>query len=126
MQCLEHEKFVLNIDCHNVAAFDLDLYRYLVNYPMEVIPICDLVVRQLAASLKDTDPEDLPLIQIRPFHLQDVKPMRDLNPADVDRLVSVRGMVTRMSSIIPDLKVCGNAARFALSVLQTLDEMLKT
>jgi DNA replication licensing factor MCM4 len=31
--------------------------------------------------------------------------MRNLNPADIDQLVSLRGMITRCSSIIPDLKM---------------------
>ena len=30
--------------------------------------------------------------------------MRDLNPSDIDQMVCIRGMVTRTSSIIPDLK----------------------
>ena len=39
--------------------------------------------------------------------------MRDLNPGDIDQMVCVRGMVTRTSGIIPDLKQavfrCGSA-----------------
>ena len=42
--------------------------------------------------------------------------MRDLNPTDIDAMVSIRGMVTRVSGIIPDLKtaffkclVCGHS-----------------
>ena len=31
--------------------------------------------------------------------------MRDLNPSDIDKLTVVRGLVIRVSSIIPDMKV---------------------
>ena len=35
--------------------------------------------------------------------------IRDLNPEDVEHLVSVSGMVTRCSAIIPEVR-CGNHA----------------
>jgi DNA replication licensing factor MCM4 len=31
--------------------------------------------------------------------------MRDLNPSDVDSLISIKGMVIRVGSIVPDLKM---------------------
>lgn len=30
--------------------------------------------------------------------------MRDLDPEDIDKLITIRGMITRTSSVIPDLK----------------------
>jgi DNA replication licensing factor MCM4 len=50
-------------------------------------------------------PPSLPT-QIRTFNLllADQKPMRRLNPGDLDKMVSIRGMVTRTSEIIPDLR----------------------
>ena len=42
--------------------------------------------------------------QVRIFNLETVKAMRDLNPKDIDTLVSVQGMVVRASGIQPDLK----------------------
>jgi DNA replication licensing factor MCM4 len=54
-------------------------------------------------------------IQVRTFNLKDVKTMRDLNPQDIDQMVAVRGMITRSSGVIPDIKMgffrcsaCGN------------------
>ena len=32
--------------------------------------------------------------------------IRDLNPSDINKLVSVSGMITRTSNVIPDLR-CG-------------------
>ena len=40
--------------------------------------------------------------QVRPFNLKENKVIRDLNPDDMNTLISVSGMVTRTSSIIPD------------------------
>ena len=36
----------LNLDCHHLYEFDADLYRKLVNYPQEVIPIFDMAVNE--------------------------------------------------------------------------------
>ena len=41
--------------------------------------------------------------QIRPFNLPDSKPMRDLNPNDIETLISIKGMVTRTSNVIPEM-----------------------
>ena len=41
-------------------------------------------------------------MQVRPFNLKDHKVIRDLNPEDMNMLISVSGMVTRSSNIIPD------------------------
>lgn len=44
------------------------------------------------------------VVQVKPFNLREVKVIRDLNPSDVNKLISVSGMVTRTSNIIPDLR----------------------
>jgi hypothetical protein len=38
------------------------------------------------------------------FNLMETKVIRDLNPSDINKLISVGGMVTRASTIIPDLQ----------------------
>jgi DNA replicative helicase MCM subunit Mcm2 (Cdc46/Mcm family) len=43
-------------------------------------------------------------IQARPYNLQDVHQLRELDPSNIDQLVAVTGMVTRVSPVIPDLK----------------------
>ena len=45
------------------------------------------------------------MIQIRPFNLEQGHLMRNLNPSDMDKLVSIKGMIIRLSPIIPDLQV---------------------
>lgn len=41
---------------------------------------------------------------MRVFNLEKSRTIRDLNPEDIDTLVSVQGMVTRTSPVIPELK----------------------
>lgn len=95
------------------------LYHQLVNYPMELIPLMDLVVQREARRLAQVDDGDLvahiPLIQVRPYNLKEVSNLRCLDPVAMDSLVCLKGMIVRTSPIIPDLKVahfscviCGN------------------
>ena len=43
-------------------------------------------------------------VQVRTFNLMDLKSMRDLNPTDLDKLIAVKGMITRTGAVLPDLK----------------------
>lgn len=48
-----------------------------------------------------------PDLIFRPFKLAENRTIRDLNPADIDKLICVEGMVTRTSNVIPDLRCEG-------------------
>ena len=61
------------------------------------------------------DVERRPL-RIMPFGLDRTVNMRELDPADIDKLVSIKGLVIRSTPVIPDMKeayfkcsVCGHA-----------------
>ena len=43
-------------------------------------------------------------LQANVFDLRQKKVIRDLNPEDIEQLVSVSGMVTRCSNIIPEIR----------------------
>ncbi|KAL1110371.1 hypothetical protein AAG570_007902 [Ranatra chinensis] len=43
-------------------------------------------------------------IQIRPFNAVKTRNMRFLNPEDIDKLITVSGMVIRTSNLIPDMR----------------------
>ena len=52
-----------------------------------------------------------------PFGLDKTINMRDLDPADMDKLVAIKGLVIRTTPVIPDMKeaffkcsVCGHTA----------------
>ena len=117
----------LDVNCRHFHAHSADLYRNLVQYPQEVVPIMDLVATEELsrciledavdspekASELDQEP---PRIQVRPYNLREVHDLRDLDPENIDQLVAVAGMVTRTSSVVPDLKqahykcvVCGGS-----------------
>ena len=44
------------------------------------------------------------IYRCRPFGLDNTINLRDLNPGDMDRLVSIKGLVIRSTPIIPDMK----------------------
>ncbi|KAL3152229.1 hypothetical protein ABBQ32_001311 [Trebouxia sp. C0010 RCD-2024] len=102
-QALDDEEVFLNIDLLHLHQYDKQLYGQLVAYPGEVIPLLDAEARYIAEDLLGG--EELPeekLLTVRPFNLAEHKVIRDLNPDDMNKLISVTGMVTRSSSIIPD------------------------
>ena len=97
-------------------------YQQMVSFPMEIIPLMDLLVhreleRLAAADDWDTDTRGpFPRVQVRPFDLRQVSNLRSLDPVALDSLITIQGMIVRCSPIIPDLKVahfaccmCGHA-----------------
>lgn len=94
---------VLNVNMAHLKKFDEHLCQQLVCYPQEVIPILDMAVneyffdRHPAAVLEHQ-------IQVRPFNATKTRNMRNLNPEDIDQLISINGMVIRTSNIIPEMR----------------------
>ncbi|KAM0203796.1 hypothetical protein ACHAPA_006269 [Fusarium lateritium] len=54
------------------------------------------------ASLEDQVSSSIYVV--RPFGLDKTTNLRDLNPSDMDRLISIKGMVIRTTPVIPDMK----------------------
>ena len=103
---LENDDFAVNLDCCHIRSYDERLYFKLLNFPQEVVPIADLAVHELYLRLHpDSDGEELggKRFTVRCFKLGREDRLRDLDPNDINKLVSIRGMVTRSSSVIPDL-----------------------
>ena len=95
----------INLDCGHLRAFDASLYDKLVRFPTEAITILDVVLTELYTELFENR-SDFVEVQIvsRPFNLADSCVMRNLNPSDVDKLVSIKGMIIRSSAIVPDIQ----------------------
>jgi len=92
----------LNVNAGHLQKFDEELYRQLVQYPQEVIPICDMAVNEIFFErFPDTGLDHQ--IQVRPYNADKTKNMRSLNPEDIDQLITVEGMVIRSSDLIPEL-----------------------
>eukprot|EP00055_Hartaetosiga_balthica_P002060 m.2675 g.2675 ORF g.2675 m.2675 type:complete len:846 (-) comp1883_c0_seq1:42-2579(-) len=103
----------LDLDCSDLREYNNDLYTQMMRYPQEVIHVFDRDLEAVFKRLTGEDADEAP--QIRPFNLEHDIAMRSLNPENVDQLVSVRGMVIRISPIIPDARagyfqctVCNN------------------
>ncbi|CAI2161913.1 8691_t:CDS:10 [Funneliformis geosporum] len=99
------EVFKFNLDTQNLLAFEdtYKLYYQIIRYPQEIIPILDYVLAQIYAELYKKEPtEDL---RVRPYNLGISKNMRELNPADIDQLVCIKGLLIRSSPILPEMAV---------------------
>merc|ERR1719295_515712 len=86
----------------HLEAFDEELYRQLVCYPQEVIPVLDMAVN----GIYDAKYPDSVLphqIQVRPYNAEKTQNMRELNPQDIDQLITITGMVIRSSNLIPEM-----------------------
>ncbi|KAL1408667.1 MCM DNA helicase complex subunit [Vanrija albida] len=132
LQLRETGESVLNLDALNLLAYPptKKLYYQLLNFPQEVVPIMDQVLRdvmyelveeelsaaeakaaegiiselQLAAVENELRGVETRVFKIRPYAGEKTVNMRDLNPGDTDKLISVKGMVIRATPVIPDMK----------------------
>ncbi|KAL1518638.1 hypothetical protein AB1Y20_002926 [Prymnesium parvum] len=95
-------EYALNLDCSQLHSYSAVLYDNVINYPREMISICDFVLHDLCVELF---PEVKTRFHVRCFNLGRENRLRDLDPNDIDKLVRIKGMVTRTSNIIPDLKM---------------------
>ncbi|KDP41741.1 hypothetical protein JCGZ_26759 [Jatropha curcas] len=111
---LEVEGEGLDVDAHDVFDYDSDLYAKMVRYPLEVLAIFDIVLMDFVGLM---DPLFEKHVQVRIYNLKTSTTMRNLNPSDIEKMVSLKGMIIRCSSIIPEIReaifrclVCGNVA----------------
>ncbi len=67
VQNLKGELTDFNLDCTNLYEYDPDLYKQLILYPQELIPIFDIEVNTIAADNAMDDAE--PRIQVRSLYI---------------------------------------------------------
>ncbi|XP_018653176.1 putative dna replication licensing factor MCM4 [Schistosoma mansoni] len=92
----------LDIDCEHLRSARPDLYTQLVTFPKEVIPACDAATHALFLDrFREVQLERS--IQIRPFNCARSRDLRSLDPDDLDQLVTVSGLVIRLSPLIPEM-----------------------
>jgi DNA replication licensing factor MCM4 len=101
-QMLENEQFTLEVDAHDLDSYDPELYEKMVRYAADAIVLFDNALARASVDLEVAfDPEQP--FQVSLYNLREQKPMRDLNPSDIESLISIKGMVTRTSGIIPEM-----------------------
>ena len=91
-----------------------NLYAQLLHYPQEIIPLMDLIVNDIFSELfPEVNTAESP-IQIRPFNIGKTVNVRLLDPSgiinslyllDIDQLVAIKGIVVRVSNIVPDMRL---------------------
>ncbi|KAF9260638.1 MCM-domain-containing protein [Marasmius fiardii PR-910] len=113
----------LNLDVLNILAYPptRKLHGHLLKYPQDVIPVMDMVVKDIMLEIAEQDQqagmegmegaegdEEIGTIvrssyRVRPFGVTSIN-MRDLNPTDTDKLVCIKGLVIRATPIIPEMQ----------------------
>lgn len=85
------------IDCQHLPEI---LYKQLESYPQEIIPIFENSLSEVVSELA---PDFNYVVQIRFLNIGRPLFIRNIDPRDIDRIVVVRGMVTRVSNVIPEI-----------------------
>ncbi|RKP11941.1 hypothetical protein BJ684DRAFT_21482, partial [Piptocephalis cylindrospora] len=106
-QLCSRNSYFLNLDTQKLLSYpqSTTLYHQLLRYPQEIIPLMDHAMSEWYQELFPQVPiPQLPVWKVRPFNLGRSVNMRELNPEDIDQLVTIKGLMIRASPIIPDLK----------------------
>ena len=94
----ENQLYV-DLDSVLLREFDPALYRQLINYPSELIPIFDMATNEVFYSKVAKDGQILEhQIQVRPFNVDRTKCLRSLDPNDIDQLVTIKGISFKNTS----------------------------
>ncbi|CAI9786382.1 unnamed protein product [Fraxinus pennsylvanica] len=102
MQAINHViEIEGDVDAQDVYDYDSDLYTKMVRYPLEVLAIFDIVLMDMVSRIHPLFEKH---IQARIFNLRSSISMRNLNPSDIEKMVSIKGMIIRRSSIIPEIR----------------------
>jgi len=104
----------LNLDVMNLKAYPLSvkLYDQLKKFPQELIPIMDNALKMHIEARVESDSTN-PIAElndieakrycVRPYGLPTRRGLRELNPSDIDQLVTIKGLVLRSTPVIPDM-----------------------
>lgn len=118
----ETKIYILNIDGKHLMKFDPTFYYQLIHYPTEMIPIMDGVANTVYAEIISNNADEKPAneIQVRISALVTMSRIRDLEPTDIDKLVSIPGIIIRTSEIIPEMR----EAYFKCSVCHNVEKSI--
>ncbi|KAI9358309.1 MCM2/3/5 family protein [Zopfochytrium polystomum] len=106
-QMVQKGQYILNLDCSNLRCYpnSKSLAKQLERYPQEVIPLLDHSLAEAFSELMPDEDFANANIMVRPFNLERSINMRDLDPSDIDQLITIKGLMIRSSPIIPDMKI---------------------
>jgi DNA replication licensing factor MCM4 len=105
-ECIKNSNGIkFPISGEHVHSFNKGLYDRLVNWPTEVIPIFDWELWNISVRELNGEPEEMGTCQVQVHSLMDSdsRIMRNMNPTDIERLMSLKGIVIRCSDLVPDM-----------------------
>lgn len=113
LELIRTNAYILNINCSHFLKHTTthNFYHQLLQFPQDIIPILDIVANEefkklsCQAGIAAAGDEPSNFLQVRLFGLSESCRLRGLNPENIEQLIAVKGMVIRVSNIIPDLKV---------------------
>ncbi|VVB11116.1 unnamed protein product [Arabis nemorensis] len=89
---IEIEGDWIDVDAYDVFDYDPDLYNKMVRYPLEVLAIFDIVLMDIVSTINRLFKKH---VQVRIFSLKTSTSMRNLNPSDIEKMISLKGMIIR-------------------------------
>ena len=92
--------YILNVDLSHIYNFNDKLYQSIIQAPRQIISLMDLT---LEGIFEQYHPDSDYPIQVRFFNHRVVTPIRNLGPEHIGTLVSIYGMISRVSYIIPQM-----------------------
>ena len=117
-QVKETDQFFVNVEAEHIFEFERLLYYQLIYYPAETILYFDRVFNDIFKEDFLEETERLQFensILTRVHNLKHKSRLRDLNPKDINQLISIQGIIIRVSDIYPEMKdaffkcaVCGH------------------
>ncbi|KRX01028.1 Nucleic acid-binding, OB-fold [Pseudocohnilembus persalinus] len=109
--------FFLMINADHLRQYNQDIYKRMINFPGDIIPILDSVsidtYQELRKAMREqglnqeSDQEifsDANKILVGIYNLRHSKRIRDISPKDINKLISIKGIVIRVSSIFPEMR----------------------
>lgn len=98
---------VLNMHCRHLYAYPAAraLYRQLIQYPQEIIPIMDAVINEEYRRIATSDFDSVQRIRVCVFGLMETKRMRGLDPVHIDTLISIKVLKMRFHVFVAILIV---------------------
>ncbi len=118
----------LNIDFSHIIQFDEVLAENILELPKKVIKKCESVIDEVYEKVKSKKPSLK--LHLRLKNLPDIHriPIRNIRASNVSKLVSLDGVVTRITEVKPEIKEavfecqrCGNVI-----IMPQIDTIFKT
>ncbi|KAK6588449.1 DNA replication licensing factor MCM4 like AAA+ ATpase [Cryptosporidium xiaoi] len=97
--------YSLDISLRHIENFNKELYYTIVSLPSDSIVFMDEVIEsEIESILGEEYLKDFALPKVRVFDNIKICNMREVNPSDIEQLISIRGIVIRCSDIIPEMQ----------------------